>query len=214
MGNHVDQDAPSVLFYSKPGRRGQHMTLHLTRPTDPPKTNPLAPGRSFNLQLHPAFWFGMAMCDTQSYPTQVSTCAPDIDAKIVDPAVSPSHTRPRSLQRDQPGTVEVSLRSSGGASVNSQEANRILESSSTAAKEVAHEGSAAMFALYLRDRDFTRVLRLVALSGRRDTLDALAAEDKGRVVPSAPRLPVAFIAPEELESEPELVADLVSEQLE
>src|ERR1051325_2181472 len=33
----------------------------------------------------------MALCDTQSYPEQVSTCTPDSDSNIVDPAVSPNH---------------------------------------------------------------------------------------------------------------------------
>jgi len=33
----------------------------------------------------------MAMCDTQSYPEQVSTCTPDSDSNIVDPAISPNH---------------------------------------------------------------------------------------------------------------------------
>jgi hypothetical protein len=33
----------------------------------------------------------MALCATQSYPEQVSTCTPDSDSNIVDPAVSPKH---------------------------------------------------------------------------------------------------------------------------
>jgi hypothetical protein len=55
-------------------------------PTDPKAGSgnvPLA-GQSFNFQLHPAFWFGMAMCDTQSYPLQTSTCKPDSDSNIFD----------------------------------------------------------------------------------------------------------------------------------
>src|SRR5207302_8109753 len=63
---------------------------------------------SFNFQLHPAFWFGMAMCDVQSYPEQVSTCAPDSDSNIVDPAVSPKHpgTAFMELQFYPPGWVK------------------------------------------------------------------------------------------------------------
>ena len=90
-GNYVGHDEPSTLFYShKPGS-GNQMQYQLTLPNDPSPTNPLTPGKSFNFQLHPAFWFGMAMCDTQSYPEQVSTCTPDSDSNIVDPAVSPKH---------------------------------------------------------------------------------------------------------------------------
>jgi hypothetical protein len=33
----------------------------------------------------------MAMCDTQSFPELLSTCTPDSDKNIVDPAVSPRH---------------------------------------------------------------------------------------------------------------------------
>jgi hypothetical protein len=90
-GNYVGHDEPSTLFYSNKPGAGNRMRYELTLPNDPSPTNPLAPGKSFNFQLHPAFWFGMAMCDTQSYPEQVSTCTPDSDSNIVDPAVSPKH---------------------------------------------------------------------------------------------------------------------------
>jgi hypothetical protein len=89
--NYVGHDEPSVLFYSNKSGSGNRMRYELTLPTDPSPTDPLTPGKSFNFQLHPAFWFGMAMCDTQSYPLQVSTCKPDSDSNIVDPAVSPKH---------------------------------------------------------------------------------------------------------------------------
>lgn len=106
-GNYVGHDEPSVLFYSNQPGAGNEMTYQLTLPTDPSTTNPLTPGKSFNFQLHPAFWFGMAMCDTQSYPEQVSTCAPNSDSNIVDPAVSPKHpgTAFMELQFYPPGWV-------------------------------------------------------------------------------------------------------------
>ena len=49
----------------------------------------------------------MALCDTQSYPEQVSTCPPDSDSNIVDPAVSPLHpgTAFLELQFYPPGWV-------------------------------------------------------------------------------------------------------------
>jgi hypothetical protein len=90
-GVYVGHDEPSVLFYSdKPGS-GNQMQYELTLPRDPTPTGPLALGKSYNFELHPAFWFGMAMCDTQSFPEQLSTCTPDSDANIVDPAISPKH---------------------------------------------------------------------------------------------------------------------------
>jgi hypothetical protein len=90
---YVGHDEPSNLFYSNIPGSGNRMRWGLRLPTDPtpgPGNVPLS-GQTFNFELHPAFWFGMAMCDTQSYPQQVSTCTPDSDSNIVDPAVSPNH---------------------------------------------------------------------------------------------------------------------------
>jgi hypothetical protein len=102
--NYVGHDEPSVLFYSDQPGSGNAMTYHLTLPTDP---SPTQAGATHNFQLHPAFWFGMAMCDTQSYPEQVSTCPADSDSNIVDPAVSPNHagTAFMELQFYPPGWV-------------------------------------------------------------------------------------------------------------
>ena len=60
-------------------------------PTDPP-TLPDQSGTAgtFNFQLHPAFWFGMAMCDDESAPNPGGSplagpnvaCTPDSDANI------------------------------------------------------------------------------------------------------------------------------------
>ncbi len=86
---YVGHDEPSVLFYSNRPGSGNHMRYELTLPKDPPP-NPIN-GRTYNFELHPAFWFGMAMCDTQSFPEQVSTCTPDSDSNIVDPAQSAAH---------------------------------------------------------------------------------------------------------------------------
>ncbi len=88
---YVGHDEPSTLFYSNVPGSGNRMSYQLTLPKDPSPTAPLTPGKSYNFQLHPAFWFGMAMCDTQSFPEQRSTCTPDSDSNIVDPAVSANH---------------------------------------------------------------------------------------------------------------------------
>src|SRR5579875_3157107 len=88
---YVGHDEPSTLFYSNVPGSGNRMQYRLTLPEDPPPSAPLTPGKTFNFELHPAFWFGMAMCDTQSFPEQISTCTPDSNSNIVDPAVSPKH---------------------------------------------------------------------------------------------------------------------------
>ncbi|HEU5379646.1 MAG TPA: hypothetical protein VFV38_29840 [Ktedonobacteraceae bacterium] len=87
---YIGHDEPSTLFYSDRPGSGNRMRYELTLPSDP-KATPLTAGKSFNFQLHPAFFFGMAMCDTQSFPEQVSTCKADSDSNIVDPAVSAAH---------------------------------------------------------------------------------------------------------------------------
>ena len=62
---------------------------------------------SYDFQLYAAFWFGMAMCDTQSYPNTVKSCIPDSDANIAKPG-SPFHpgTAFMELQFYPPGYVQ------------------------------------------------------------------------------------------------------------
>ena len=84
FGYYVGHDEPSVLFYSKVPGSGNHMTYHLTLPTQP-VAHPDATGSTsttWDFQLHPAFWFGMAMCDPDSYPNVTQTCVPDSDTNI------------------------------------------------------------------------------------------------------------------------------------
>jgi hypothetical protein len=69
------------------------MVYTLQLPDDPP-TPPKQDGTggTFNFQLHPAFWFGMAMCDDQSAPNPGGSalagpnisCTPDSDSNIFD----------------------------------------------------------------------------------------------------------------------------------
>lgn len=88
-GNYVGHDEPSVLFYSNQPGSGNQMQYNVKIPSDP--VGPYDTSKSYSVMLGPTFWFGMAMCDTQSYPEQTTKCAPDSDSNIVDPAVSPKH---------------------------------------------------------------------------------------------------------------------------
>ena len=105
---YVGHDEPSTLFYSNVPGSGNRMRYQLTLPKDPSPSLATTPGVGYNFQLHPAFWFGMAMCDTQSFPEQVTGCTPDSDVNIVDPAVSPNHpgTAFMEMQFYPPGWVE------------------------------------------------------------------------------------------------------------
>src|SRR5690348_4938976 len=88
FGHYVGHDEPAAAFYSDEPGSGNHVRWTMTLPSDPSSANPLTPGKAYNFELHPAFWFGMSMCDTQSYPEQLSTCTPDSDTNAVDPAFS------------------------------------------------------------------------------------------------------------------------------
>ena len=103
---YVGHDEPTATFYSKrPGSGNACATSSRCPRTRARRTRP---AKSYNFQLNGALWFGMALCDTQSYPEQVSTCTPDSDSNIVDPAVSPNHpgTAFTELQFYPPGWVE------------------------------------------------------------------------------------------------------------
>jgi hypothetical protein len=100
---YVGHDEPSNIFYSDTPGSGNQMRYQITLPSDPPPI-PI-PGRSYNFMLHPAFWFGIAMCDTQSYPEQVSTCTPDSDSNITSLQTHPG-TAFMEMQFYPPGYVK------------------------------------------------------------------------------------------------------------
>jgi hypothetical protein len=117
FGSYVGHDEPSNLFYSNVPGSGNRNSWKMTLPTDPSANNPLASGKSYNFELHIAFWFGMAMCDTQSDPNQLKTCRPDSDKNIVDPTVSPKHpgTAFMEMQFYPPGWVPNALGPAGSS---------------------------------------------------------------------------------------------------
>jgi hypothetical protein len=99
FGYYVGHDEPSVLFYSSTAGSGNNDLYTLFLPKDPP-TLPVQDGSggTFNFQLHPAFWFGMAMCDDQSAPNPGGSsfgatvpCTPDSDANIFNSSNPRSH---------------------------------------------------------------------------------------------------------------------------
>jgi len=105
-GQYVGHDEPSLLFYSSTPGSGNSSIYLLQLPTDPPNLPKQdGTGGTFNFQLHPAFWFGMAMCDTQSYPLAVSTCTPNSDTNIFD---NPDSTKPDFLG-NHPGTAFMEM---------------------------------------------------------------------------------------------------------
>jgi hypothetical protein len=87
--HYVGHDEPAVLFYSgKPGS-GNRMTYQIQLPREP--RGKYSNRKSYDFELGPAFWFGLALCDTYSYPQTVGTCTPDSDSNAVNVAKSRKH---------------------------------------------------------------------------------------------------------------------------
>jgi len=108
FGHYVGHDEPSLAFYSNRPGSGNHMSYNVTLPVEPSASNPNQVNKSYSFELSGADWFGMALCDTQSFPEQVKTCPPDSDKNILNPAVSPRHvgTAFMELQFYPPGWIQ------------------------------------------------------------------------------------------------------------
>jgi hypothetical protein len=93
-GWYVGHDEPSVKFISSAQGSGNHMTYFMQLAVDPkaaPTTKPTGKTVSDYAELSPAPWFGLPICDSNSYPQ--NPCAPDSDTNggsIGDPAAAGS----------------------------------------------------------------------------------------------------------------------------
>jgi hypothetical protein len=66
---YIGHDEPSVGFYSNTPGAGYDNSYLVRLPKEPPTLpNSEGSGGTFNFQLHPAFWLGLALCDDQSAP--------------------------------------------------------------------------------------------------------------------------------------------------
>ncbi len=89
--HYVGHDEPGVHFFSDQPGAGNEFQSQLKLPSNPPAANPNKPGKSYTFELNSGSWYGMTLCDTTSYPEQISTCKADSDSNILDPSVSPKH---------------------------------------------------------------------------------------------------------------------------
>jgi hypothetical protein len=104
--HYVGHEEPMVTFYSNQPGAGNHYQALLQLPKDPPTpANTAGTGGTFNSQLHPAFWFSMELCDTQSAPEFTNQCRADTDANIFTDANPAS---PRYIGR-HPGTAFMEM---------------------------------------------------------------------------------------------------------
>src|SRR5262252_8457687 len=82
-GDYVGHDEPALLFYSNRAGAGNSNTWQLRLPREAP-TLPKQDGTggTWNFQRSTAFWIGMDLCETQSYPNPGVPWAADSDANI------------------------------------------------------------------------------------------------------------------------------------
>jgi hypothetical protein len=106
-GVYIGHDEPSTVFYDDHAGAGNNSTYLLRLPKDPPTLpNQQGTGGTFNFQLHPAFWFGMAMCDSESAPEYThAPCTPNSDSNIFD---SGDPNDPRYIGK-HPGTAFMEM---------------------------------------------------------------------------------------------------------
>ena len=98
-GHYVGHDEPSVKFISSASGSGNTQTYFMQLPNDPtaqPTTSPTGTTTSNQAELTPAFWFGLPLCDSNSWPTAAGTrndgaggfhnCTPNSDANAPTPS--------------------------------------------------------------------------------------------------------------------------------
>jgi hypothetical protein len=79
-GHYVGHDEPSVKFISASPNSGNTMTYYLKMPVDPARAPTNSGSVIHYAELSPAPWFGLPMCDPDSYPQ--NPCTPDSDSNI------------------------------------------------------------------------------------------------------------------------------------
>jgi hypothetical protein len=89
---YIGHDEPSLLFYSNEDGAGYDNRYQLTVPEESTiRPQQDGGGGTWNFQLRPAFWLGMAICDDESAPNpdwsgsvypDSTHCAPDSDSNI------------------------------------------------------------------------------------------------------------------------------------
>src|SRR5438093_10652571 len=84
-GGYVGHDEPAILFYSNRQGSGNSNDWRLRIPHE----SSILPtqdgtGGTWNFQQRITFWFGMALCETQSFPNPGLPCASNSDANIKD----------------------------------------------------------------------------------------------------------------------------------
>lgn len=104
-GWYVGHDEPDIGFFSFRHGSSSSMTYTTTLPRDPAAPASATPGGvTHEFQLTPARWFGMVMCDNESYPEGTKVCRPDSDSNVqVPPRADHAGAAYMDLQMYPPG---------------------------------------------------------------------------------------------------------------
>jgi hypothetical protein len=108
-GHYVGHDEPDIGFFSGRHGSGNSMTYRTILPRDPLSAPTVDFGGSTSMfELTPAIWFGMTLCDNESYPEGTKVCVPDSDSNIQVPP-RPDHAGAAfmELQMYPPGYAPV-----------------------------------------------------------------------------------------------------------
>ncbi len=79
-GHYVGHDEPSVKFISSAAGSGNTMTYYMQMPHEPAKPATNSGSVVDYAELSPAPWFGLPLCDPNSYP--LNPCTPDSDSNV------------------------------------------------------------------------------------------------------------------------------------
>jgi len=100
-GWYVGHDEPSVRFLSSTPGSANNLTYYMKLPVDPTAA-PTASGSVTDYgQLSPAVWFGLPVCDPDSYPQ--NPCQPDSDSNVGTNAPNAAGSAFMELQLYPPG---------------------------------------------------------------------------------------------------------------
>jgi hypothetical protein len=85
-GHYVGHDEPDIGFFSLRHGSANDITYTTTLPVDPkaPASQTFG-GSTHEFELTPAIWFGLTLCDNESYPEGTKVCRPDSDANVQVP---------------------------------------------------------------------------------------------------------------------------------
>jgi hypothetical protein len=85
-GHYVGHDEPDIGFFSFRRGSANRMTYKTVLPVDPAAPASTAfGGTTHEFELTPAIWFGLTMCDNESYPEGTKVCRPDSDSNVQVP---------------------------------------------------------------------------------------------------------------------------------